>query len=219
MSIKVVVLDIDDTLYLERDYVRSGFAAVGQYVLQEHGLTGFGETCWNLFLEGVRGDTFNRATSMHGVDLPVSKLTMVYRCHEPQIELLPDALAFLESLRDISIAVITDGPAESQNAKIASLGLQEWSTNTIVTSEHGIDWAKPSPKAFNAVEDFYCRTGSELCYIADNPTKDFITPQQLGWKCIRVRRRQSLYGKLATPESVAELNDLESLHKCNKWRD
>ena len=26
---EVIVLDLDDTLYLERDYARSGFAAVG----------------------------------------------------------------------------------------------------------------------------------------------------------------------------------------------
>jgi len=50
----VVVLDMDDTLFLERDYVLSGFAAVDAVVAKEHGLKGFSESAWRLFCAGVR---------------------------------------------------------------------------------------------------------------------------------------------------------------------
>ena len=33
----VVTFDLDDTLYLERDFVRSGFAAVGAWLATERG--------------------------------------------------------------------------------------------------------------------------------------------------------------------------------------
>ena len=60
--IRCVVLDIDDTLYLERDYVRSGFEAVGQALGEQE----FGPTAWRVFLEGGRGDTFNQTFSRLG---------------------------------------------------------------------------------------------------------------------------------------------------------
>ena len=40
-----VVFDVDDTLYLERDYVRSGFRAVGVWASRWLGLSGFAERC------------------------------------------------------------------------------------------------------------------------------------------------------------------------------
>ena len=43
-EIDVLVLDIDDTLYLERDYVRSGFKCVGEWVNDRLGLSEFSET-------------------------------------------------------------------------------------------------------------------------------------------------------------------------------
>lgn len=207
MSIKVVVLDIDDTLYLERDYVRSGFAAVGHYVLQEHGLAGFGETCWSLFEQGVRGNTFDQATSMHGIDLPIAELTNVYRCHEPQIELLPDARDFLNAIQHLGTAIITDGPPESQRAKIRALGLSKWISSFIITSESGDEWAKPAPRAFQHVEHVFGVNGSDLCYVADNPIKDFIGAQERGWSCVRVRRAGSLHSTAVTSIGVTEVSD------------
>ena len=39
MMRRAVVFDIDDTLYLERDYVRSGFTAAGAWARTELGLS------------------------------------------------------------------------------------------------------------------------------------------------------------------------------------
>ena len=57
MAIQHYIFDIDDTLYLERDYVRSGFDAVGRALSDER----FGAYCWDLFCHGVRGNTFELA--------------------------------------------------------------------------------------------------------------------------------------------------------------
>ena len=56
-----MILDLDDTLFLERDYVLSGLRAVGEHVATTYGRTGFGDVAVALFEAGVRGDTFNRA--------------------------------------------------------------------------------------------------------------------------------------------------------------
>lgn len=60
--IRGVVFDLDDTLYLERDFVKSGFLAVAAVVAsavgsQEEEIFSF---LWNLFQAGVRRDTFDR---------------------------------------------------------------------------------------------------------------------------------------------------------------
>ena len=57
-----VVFDLDDTLYLERDYVKSGFRAVAKTAVKHTG-TSADEAfnfLWNEFTAGVRGSSFNR---------------------------------------------------------------------------------------------------------------------------------------------------------------
>ena len=65
-----VVFDIDDTLYLERDYVGSGFAAVGAWIEANLGFRSFSDRCWIAFRSGRRpaltprtGTTTSRHTS------------------------------------------------------------------------------------------------------------------------------------------------------------
>ena len=50
-----VVFDVDDTLYLETDYVMSGFNAVGQWAADWLSIPDFAERCWNRFIAGQRG--------------------------------------------------------------------------------------------------------------------------------------------------------------------
>ena len=89
-----IVLDLDDTLYAERDYVRSGFDAVGSYVAEHLGISNFGQYCWERFLAGERGHLFDSAlTALQGSAHreTVDQLVHVYRTHRPQIRLYPDA--------------------------------------------------------------------------------------------------------------------------------
>src|SRR5687767_11665642 len=86
-----VVFDIDDTLYLERDYVRSGFRAVGEWARARLGISDFAERSWRLFEAGVRGSIFDDALTESGVQPDhalVRALVDVYRTHEPAIEML-----------------------------------------------------------------------------------------------------------------------------------
>src|SRR5213082_3476474 len=90
----LVVFDIDDTLYLERDYVRSGFRAVGEWARESLGLSSFFEEAWKCFEKGRRGDIFNVTLEGFGVrpsDELIRTLLSVYRGHDPAICLLPDS--------------------------------------------------------------------------------------------------------------------------------
>src|SRR5687767_769940 len=90
----VLVFDLDDTLYPECDYVRSGFAAVDRWLREHRGVTGFSEIANAHFRGGRRGNIFD--LSLEELGLPrdpalVSRLVTVYREHKPSIRLHEDA--------------------------------------------------------------------------------------------------------------------------------
>ncbi len=50
-----VVFDVDDTLYLERDYARGGFEAAAAHARARFGVDDFATRAWALFEQGLRG--------------------------------------------------------------------------------------------------------------------------------------------------------------------
>jgi putative hydrolase of the HAD superfamily len=182
-GIELFVFDIDDTVFLERDYVQSGFDAVGGWMSCRFGTVGFGEVCWQMFIAGVRGNTFERALDELGVADAGSlgaELVGVYRRHTPSIALLPDAATILQSLPRDRVAVITDGPVASQRKKFHALGLDQYAGLVIVTGEMGDGFGKPDQRSFRMAEKWSGVAGSRCVYFGDNPDKDLQGPEQLG---------------------------------------
>jgi len=207
-----LVFDIDDSLYLESDYVLSGFRSVGEWMLTYYGVEGFFEKARNYFLEGNRGDIFNRVLAdinINDNDL-VPKLVDIYRAHEPVIHLLPDVQLFFESCCANKLAIITDGYSVSQWTKIRSLKLEKWIEKIIVTDDWGREYWKPHPRAFETVQSSF---SPECCvYIADNPLKDFIAPTKLGWMpSIRIRRIGSIHYNVPTPDNCIEVTSFAEI--------
>ncbi len=216
---RVFVFDLDDTLYLERDYARSGFTAVGEWAAETIGLEGFGNRCWELFKEGVRGTIFNQASAeMLGKECSdqVGQMVQVFRSHTPEIKLLPDAKRILDHCNSIptaGTALITDGYLEAQQKKIDALKLTKTIDLIIATDQWGRDFWKPHPRAYTTVESFFRARPENCCYIADNPRKDFIVPRQRGWLTVRISRDGGEYNSiehLATDADIqcASLDEL-----------
>lgn len=213
-EIEVIVLDLDDTLYLERDYVRSGFSAVGQQSRQL-GLGDIGDDLWRLFESGVRNNAFDEALVGRGIapdPALIKELVATYRSHFPDISLLDDARRFLDRIGTMPSGLITDGPRESQRAKISALELDTELDWCVVTAELGPGRSKPHPAAFEKIEKAAEQTGRACVYIADNPTKDFEAPHNMGWRTVRVRREESLHANLESPAWVdLEIRSLDEL--------
>lgn len=230
MTVEALVFDLDDTLYCERDFAFSGFKAVEDGLTARYGLSGFAKVAWRLFRAGERSRVLGRALETYGITDPRLEASLVelYRSHQPKIALSADAAAFLE--RDTRPrAIITDGFAETQRRKIEALRLGGHGFDPIVcTSELGIGFGKPHPRAFELVEAHLGLKGHRLAYVADNPAKDFIAPRHLGWRTVqitrpgavhppspaggvaaevRIERLDELYGALGQRESLSALGN------------
>jgi putative hydrolase of the HAD superfamily len=211
----LVVFDVDDTLYLERDYVASGFEALDSIVAAKFRVPGFSAIAWRLFSEGCRGNTFDRALSEMGVEYvqnDVAELVTAYRNHFPRISLLPDARDALDILRrcGVSMAVLTDGPVASQMRKVSALGLRSYTGAIVFTGAYDGSFAKPHKRGYRDIARSCSAT--RLAYVADNPIKDFVAPAQLGWTTIRVRRPEGLYARVPNGRDVScALEDLDEL--------
>ena len=207
--VHTIVFDLDDTLYLERDFVLSGFAAVDLCLRNEQGIAGFAESAGRLFAEGVRGRIFDAALAELGhapTPETIQRLVAIYREHEPAIELLPDAAAALAwAARWFRLGLITDGYAAVQARKIRALGLEARIPFRIVTDELGRAFWKPNPEAYRRVMQHFPGSPAGYVYVGDNPRKDFLAPRELGWRTLRVRRSGGeSSGVSAAPHEDAE---------------
>jgi putative hydrolase of the HAD superfamily len=204
--IRGVVFDLDDTLYLERDFVWSGFRHVAVM------LGGLGEISvdealfqlWHLFQRGVRGDTFDRLLDAHprlAKKIGVEDLVSAYRSHMPSISLLPGSVNLLRCLRTtgVRIGILSDGPLDSQRAKVRALRLNALVAPVILTDSWGRQFWKPDPRGYLAAAQLWGLEPGELMYIGDNPAKDFVTPRRLGWQTVRLRTPGQLWSAEQAP--------------------
>ena len=221
MVIRGVVFDIDDTLYWERDYVRSGFTHVARTIAASASEANEIEA-WLLrqFEAGVRGETFDRLLRAHRhlmTRASSEELVRAYRNHRPMIQLANSVEAVLVRLREtgLRMGVISDGPVASQQAKAAALDLDRWFDPILLTEALGPRYRKPGTLAFSTVARAWGLSARQLVYVADNPEKDFTAPVRLGWRTVRLRAPQQLRFQIeaSRPEesSTAVISDLAEL--------
>lgn len=214
----LLVFDLDDTLYMERDYVLSGFAAVAEHLAAE-GIYGFFPAAAGAFEAGLRGTIFNHALRWLGVAAPpdrIDELVRVYRSHVPKIGLCEEVEPLLQELGSShELGLLSDGPGRSQRRKVEALGLRPRLDRVLLTDEFGRERWKPSTFGFERISAGH--PPGECMYIGDNPEKDFQAPLRLGWRCVRVKRPGGLHegtplraGARAVPEidSLAQLPPL-----------
>ncbi|WP_162249639.1 HAD family hydrolase [Altererythrobacter sp. Root672] len=202
------MLDLDDTLFHESDFARSGFAAVGAHLENRLGVSDFASHCERLLKAGSRGRIFDQALAECGhhptPDL-IEELVDIYRSHKPSIQLPRDTVAFLEHVAGLPTALISDGPARMQRNKVVSLGLDKLIDKIVLTGEWPDGYGKPHPRAYGEVMQWSGRIGSDHVYIADNGSKDFIAPRALGWKTVQILRPGRVHDGVApTAEHEAE---------------
>jgi putative hydrolase of the HAD superfamily len=108
---------------------------------------------------------------------------------------------------------LSDGRTSTQWTKIDALGLRDRLNAILITSELGPGFGKPSPRAFDCVSTRLQVVGSRSVYVADNPAKDFLAPNAIGWTTVQVRRADALYRDQTPPPGGGPKHVIESLQQ------
>ena len=192
MSIKAILFDLDDTLYQERTYVESGFAAVAVHLAQRFGFSPeavLAEMIQLLEREG-RGRIFDRVLTSRGrytLDL-VQECVALYRGHAPQIRLEPTSRTVLGQLRrwGLKLGVLTDGLLVMQQQKVLALGLAELVDATVYTDDLGPSCHKPHPAGFHCLLERVRAQPAEVLFVGNDPVKDVAGAQAVGIEAVHL---------------------------------
>lgn len=186
---RVLVFDLDDTLYDELTYVDSGFRAVARFMADEFGIDFTGAYLFmQQKLADGRGRIFDDTLDRFQLNSQknVRRCLSAYRLHEPTISLYAEADICLERFRDLPLFIVTDGNKIVQRNKLIALGLPQRVRRCLVTHRFGVRHAKPSPYCFQKICEMEKVEPQRVVYVADNPHKDFVGIKPFGFKTIRV---------------------------------
>jgi HAD superfamily hydrolase (TIGR01549 family) len=186
-QIKGVIFDLDDTLYSEKEYVKSGYKAVSNYLGGE-----YEDKLWDFFEAGK--PAIDELLKELGRENEKAEVLKVYRSHKPDIHPYLGVAEMIAVLKDrgIKVGIITDGRPEGQRNKLEALGLDV--DDVIITDElGGIQFRKPCDIAFRIMITRWRLNPADVVYVGDNLVKDFQAPQQLGMKSIYFKNPDGLY--------------------------
>ena len=189
--IQAVIFDLDDTLYCERDYVRSGYSAVAEYLRETlNRPEQFQDWLWERFLTGESANALDAMNEHFSLGLDgdrISRLVEVYRSHRPAIRPRKGVAALLASLgRKYKLGLLSDGFMPAQRLKLDAIGMEEFLDGVVFTEELGRHAWKPSPAGFEEIRRLLDVPHAGCAYIGDNLSKDFVAPNQLGWLSIQL---------------------------------
>jgi putative hydrolase of the HAD superfamily len=167
----VFVFDLDDTLYSEREFENSGIEFVCNSLNISKTILNINTNKEENWVQKIITKTNNKFNKDY--------ILTLYRNHIPNIALYNDARFFLDLLKlnNIEMSLITDGRSITQRNKLKALNIETYFNNIIISEE--INSEKPSELNYRKVMSL--DVNKKYVYIGDNPTKDFYTPNILGW--------------------------------------
>ena len=187
----VILFDMDDTIYSEKENVRCGFRTLTDYV----GDPTLYDELWSAYMKKKpfikcvleqRGmyteERFNEW--LHVFRFAPSDITP----YEGFCDMLDRLIACGKRL-----GMITDGRVQSQEKKLAGLGISHYFEKIIITDTLGIENRKPSTLAFELMHDFFGVPYEKMVYIGDNLKKDMQPPLNLGMKFIHFDNEDGIY--------------------------
>jgi putative hydrolase of the HAD superfamily len=206
-SLTAVAFDLDDTLYPEREFVRSGYRAVAEWAEAQLGLAApiVQAELDAIFASGIRREVFNLWLEERGLDPKgrVESMVALYRGQSPRISVFADVPAALQEFATHRVrrGVITEGFRAVQEAKLRALGLGTAFEVVVISGEEDRARWKPSRAPFEEWVRLMKVPAQVCCYVGDNPAKDFRGAREVGMRTIRVRRPEGLHAQDEPPTS------------------
>lgn len=180
---KVVVFDLDDTLYKEIDFLKSAYREIAMMLERNYSQNNAFDFLLKAYYRGE--NVFEAANNAFNIEVPLIDYLAIYRNHIPKISLAPTTCEVLDRLKreGVYLGILTDGRTVTQTNKIRSLGLDRYIPveNWIISESVGYE--KPSQKGYLSFQDKYTEEAS-FYYVGDNTSKDFKAPNELKWKSV-----------------------------------
>ncbi len=213
----VICFDLDDTLYKEIDFLKSAYREIALYAAQGDQL--LADKAYGEMLQAYKGgaNAFHRLNELLGVETPVSAYLATYRSHRPDIHLEEDVVATLDAQKasGCTLALITDGRSVQQRNKIAALGLNRWIADGDIVISEEIGSEKPDEANYRRIMNRH-PDADRFVYIGDNPKKDFIAPNRLGWTTVCLLDN----GENIHPQRLADTPpQAQPQYKVGMWKD
>lgn len=193
-SIEAVIFDVDDTLYLQSEWLAGAWAAVSAAAAAGDGVDpdALNDALLRIAAEGSdRGGIIDRGLAEVGAaDIAVRPLVDVFLAHRPErLSLLPGVAEMLASLRGdgVGVALVTDGAVTTQESKLAALGLADLVDHVVLSDELGRQFRKPHPKPVLEALSRLSAEPTRVVMVGDRPDKDVAAAAGAGVRAVRVR--------------------------------
>lgn len=195
MKTKYIIFDLDDTLFYEVDFLKSAYKEIAYTISKNNEALALYEQMLEMYHK--EGNVFDFLQS-HYTNFSKEKLLEMYRNHFPTIKLNEGAFEIIKFCKSkkYKTGIITDGRSVTQRNKLKALNIEHLFDKIIISEEFGS--SKPDRRNFLAFQD---ENIEQFFYIADNPKKDFVTPNQLGWTTVcLLNKGQNIHSQVFTVE-------------------
>ncbi len=209
MTNNILFVDLDDTLFEEVEYVKSGFLEVSKYIAEINKTNSeeiFNQMVYQFNKYGRTG-VFNRVMSFFEFDIPsVSDMIVIYRNHKPNIQAYEGVYNAITNIRSIynNIFVITDGVVEVQKNKVSALNLEKYIDGVIYCMEYNSP--KPSIISIEQYTQNILFDKSRSMMIGDDPFCDIECAYKFGINAVRVLTGRFKDIRCNKDNSVLEFN-------------
>ena len=209
---KIIIFDLDDTLYDSRIFTFQGFWSVSIFLSK---ITNVDKKIIYYKILSFSKKNNKRAFNMilENLNLPkkyLVKLLSIYRYSNKKLFLYEDAKYLLNFLGYKRSFLITDGNKKMQAIKIKSLKISKYFKKIFITNQYGIKNNKPSIFCFEKIRKLEKTTFNNLVYIGDNPKKDFLV-KKYGITTIRLKR--GIYKKIKLENKFEADYSINSLRR------
>ncbi|HBK83902.1 MAG TPA: HAD family hydrolase [Flavobacterium sp.] len=173
MNTNYFIFDLDDTLVYEIEYLKSAYLEIALKLKDK--------SLFNQMMSWYKcgEDVFQLLEERFSINK--NELLNMYRNHYPKLILNENTFDILKKIKESGnfLGLISDGRSVTQRNKLKALNIEMMFDKIVISEEFGS--TKPDLRNY---EIFLKNDVLNYFYIADNVDKDFITPNNLGWKTV-----------------------------------
>jgi putative hydrolase of the HAD superfamily len=208
-----LIFDLDNTLYPEQQFIRSGFKAVAAEVALRFG-TPYRDALATLLRAlrlGSRSEALQILCAAHGLpQAVVGELVDVIRRHDPLLRLPSVARETLASAKAAGwrLGVLTNGLPTVQARKVRALGIDMLVDTIVYGEEWGSGRGKPDREPFDLAR---CRLNvptAQTVFVGDDCARDIDGARRVGFRTILIRREAKTGHQSGADCEVGGLDDV-----------